>query len=233
MISLVDTWIREHVPGGSFADVGGLFKTYGEKVTTAHKHGASSVCMVDVQKEGGRLWKAFQEYAEKQGVDDCECIVADATRAKFADKVGKHDFAHCSGVIYHVPDPVGLLLNLKAITNKYLVIKSVVIPEVIQGQSDKLTLDTGALFVPALGEKQKRILAEYFRNINIKVHGINGREIPSWLGENGKPRTGPWWWLWTPEYLGSLLKTVELEIISEGYINAPRSYAFLCRVGVE
>ena len=28
-----------------------------------------------------------------------------------------------------------------------------------------MTLDTGALFVPALGEKQKRILAEYFENI--------------------------------------------------------------------
>ncbi|MFT5134025.1 MAG: hypothetical protein ACI9SC_002498 [Gammaproteobacteria bacterium] len=229
MTILVDEWIEKFVQGGSFADIGGLFRTYGEKVTCAHKFGATKLTMVDVQGQSNKMWTAFQTHALKHGVDQCESITANATNNQFVKKVGKHDFVHCAGLIYHVPDPIGLLLNLKAITNKYLIIKSVVVPESIRTKSGQLELSNGPLFIPTLNEKQRQILVEYFNKIDMKVHGINGKEIPSWLGENGKPRTGPWWWLWTPELLGQLLKTVEIEIIEEGFINPPRSYAFLCK----
>lgn len=229
-MSKVDDWIQTYSEGGSFVDIGGLFRTYGEKVTFARKSGASTVSMVDVQPEGHKLWTAFKEHAEQNGAGDCQCIVANATKPDFLEKVGEYDMVHCSGLIYHVPDPVSLLLNLKAVANRYLILKSVVVPEIIKGKSDQLKLDTGALFIPAVDDAQRQILWEYFESIKIKVHGINGQPIPSWLGKNGMPRTGPWWWLWTPAYMKHLLKAVELDVIDEAPVNAPRSYAFLCRI---
>lgn len=223
-------WIQNIVKERTFADVGGLWGTTNEMITVAIKAGCREATMIDIQPLGNSLWKKFDAHCQSLGVSDYRCLEADATAQSFADRVGFYDVVHCSGVIYHVHEPISLLLNLRKVTKEYLILTSMIVPNVIKNSEGVLSLEGGCCyFIPLLNGDQKKVATKYFEQLQLRIAHINGDPVDRWI-VNGRPRFGPWWWLLTKEYLRGVIELCEMRIIDEGYSWAGRSYSFLCQV---
>lgn len=209
-------WIDEIVKGKTFADVGGLWGTVNEKITVAAKAGASSTAMIDLTTPGSYLWEAFHKRCQEQGVSCSKSIVANVDSVDFVQEVGgKYDVVHCSGVIYHCPNPIYTISQLLKITNRYLILASTVIPSVLINSKGILKMEKGsALFVPSLNERQRRVVNYHFAKV-----GAN-EIIPSeacYLLDNDDDKYAPWWYLFTPEYVAGLLNVCNAKILDSSF----------------
>ena len=45
------------------------------------------------------------------------------------DETGTFEMVHCSGVLYHMPNPVSTILRLRSVTERYLILSSAVVPD--------------------------------------------------------------------------------------------------------
>jgi 2-polyprenyl-3-methyl-5-hydroxy-6-metoxy-1,4-benzoquinol methylase len=215
-------WIREKVKGKTFADVGGLWGTVNERVSVAEKSGASHATMIDIAKEKTDLWEKFSKRCNELNVNNYTCISADITNENDLATLEKYDVVHCSGILYHLQDPMILLNNLHTITNEYLMLGSTTIPESIA------SINNGAYFIPALNEEQKTFFKNYFREQKIDAIGINWEQDFQWYN-NRKPCFPPWWWLFTKSYVERLLMFCGFEIV-ESYESWPnKAHMFLCK----
>src|SRR5689334_17094164 len=107
--------IRKHVEGMSFVDIGGLWGTKGETVTTAVDGGASRVAMADIKEPGSVWWQRFEAHCAERGVTGYDEIQVDICAPDAPERLGKFDFVHCAGVMYHVADLFTFLGNLVAV----------------------------------------------------------------------------------------------------------------------
>ena len=121
-----DTYIRQVVAGKSFADVGGLWGTVNEKVSVAHTHGARTLSMIDVSPPDSELWSLFEERRRTLRLPAVECVSADILTLAEADPRPQFDVVHCSGVLYHMPEPMQFLRALRRITREALVLTSAI-----------------------------------------------------------------------------------------------------------
>lgn len=103
---LRDEYISRVVVGKTFADAGGLWGTVNEKVSLAREHGAASLTMRDVTVKEGDLWKKFRARMDRLGIRNYECLSADICDPQITDLVQPFDVVHCSGVLYHHPNPM-------------------------------------------------------------------------------------------------------------------------------
>ena len=119
-------WIAEHAPGRSFADIGGLFID-GATSFEAEEAGASSVTLFDV---GDREYAPgyLDEHARRDS--KVRYVQGDLHDLAFAEQVGPHDVVWCTGVLYHTPNPVHQLMQLREITRELLFLGTHTIPEV-------------------------------------------------------------------------------------------------------
>jgi SAM-dependent methyltransferase len=118
-------YMRGRVEGRSVADVGCMWKIAGGHSFLAETLGATRVVAVDT-------WKA-PEFDEARAArrSNVEFVEADATECgALAKLVGPVDLVWCFGVLYHVPDPLQLLRNLREICGEQLVLETTTIPEV-------------------------------------------------------------------------------------------------------
>lgn len=230
-MKITQRWIAELAGGRSFVDVGGLWGTTNERVSDALKAGAASAAMADIAPPDHRLWAAFDERMAGMGLTDYERISADVMAPDLPERVAARDLVHCSGVIYHMPDPMGCLRNLRAITKEHLILVSMVVPEIISNSAGTLDFrGAGTFFLPALDEHQHRVLHEYFEKAQIRVHGITGAPIPEWTDPvDGAPRFGPWWWLLTPHLVRTMVSISGFELVEDAPVVEGRSHGFLCR----
>lgn len=227
---ITQKWIKQHVRNKSFADIGGLWQTLNERVSDAAKSGASHVTMADIAPPGNKLWRDFETHLEGLGISGCNNVSADIMAPDAVERIGIHDIVHCSGVVYHMPDFIGCIRNLKALTRSHLIIVSMVVPERIETSKGTIELTGGdAIFVPGVSDLQRAILSEFFDSRGTRVHTVNGREIQGWINRDGSPRFGPWWWLFTPAFLHRALEISELRVIDEGPVVEGRSYGFRCQ----
>ena len=72
------------------------------------------------------------------GVTGYDSIVGNITDHDAPRTLGLYDVVHCSGVIYHVPDPFTMLRNLYMITNKHLILTSMVVVPPIHGKAGSI-----------------------------------------------------------------------------------------------
>src|SRR5688572_5263638 len=109
-----DRWIRDFAPGLSFADVGGLWGTVGEKASVAYKAKCRSVAMIDVMAPQSEWWEKFFVHIEAKGVPRPAITtrIANLERENFVELAGSYDYVNCSGVLYHVPNPLNVMRNL-------------------------------------------------------------------------------------------------------------------------
>ena len=211
--------VREHAQGRTFMDVGGLWGTKNELVTHALDGGARAATMADITPLGHSLWRDFQAHARERGyqTDRYRQVSVDCTSAEFPEKVGEHELVHCSGVIYHVPDPAGFYFQFRRVTGRFLIVSSMAFPRVIKTEIGRLTLpDGGALFIPGLKAKQRDILAAHMSSLGLKPQYALNLEPGAKWDKQGRPAFGPWWWVLTPAVLDRMAEAAGWRIVERG-----------------
>jgi len=193
-----DEFIGRVVRGRSFVDVGGLWGTVNERVSVAQRYGANSLAMIDVSLAGTALWSLFEERRRALKLPEVRCISGDILTL---DKttLGIHfDVAHCSGVLYHMPNPVLFLAALQRLTKQYLILTSSVTSTRIRNERGSLDIPDGAVvFIPALPPRERSILQSHWEKIATAI-GLT-TEV-EWRPDD----FGPWWWLPTVDSLKAM-----------------------------
>lgn len=222
-------WIEEVAAARTFAEVGGLWGTVNEKVTVAAKANAISTTMIDIQPENHNLWKAFYDRCKEKDVTCNQSIVANLDDPAFPDTVGRYDVVHCSGIIYHCPNPLYTVSQLAKITKKYLILASTVIPLSISNQEGTISMEDGsALSVAALTEKQKRVINEYFREVGASELFPPGSTC-SVVDNDAHSVYTPWWYLFTPKFVSGLLAACGAVTVDTSFEWQGRTAYFLAK----
>lgn len=223
-------WIAELAEGRSFVDVGGLWGTVNETVSIASKAGARSTTMADIQAMGNEWWQKFDQRCSELGVSGYDCRNIDICDPSTLSDVEKFDFVHCSGIMYHVSDPIQFIQNLMGITNEYLLISSMTIPTVIENKDGRLDSPEGsAHLVHMLPDQARKVLANYLVSKGMKEDIVSRKTPKELFHENGSVRTGPWWWIYSPETMDAMCEMCGLEIIKTNTLSN-YSHSVLCKV---
>lgn len=226
-----DEWIKRLAPGRSFMDVGGLWGTKNEKVTIALKAGATRATMADIAPLDSAMWRDFDAHCASLGISNYAKARLDITAPGDASKTLRHDVVHCSGIIYHLPDPFEILTNLRQLAGQWLILTSMVVPERIKNQAGTLDFPADhAAFVPSLTNATRKIAAEHFRAAKVSIGGITQPMDEPWLWPDGKPNFGPWWWLMSPSFLRGMIEVAGFKIEDECWSWEGLSYSFLLRI---
>ena len=230
---VADDWIRDSVLGKSFADIGGLWRTVGEKVTVAAGFGASRLTMVDHSPSGSEDWRLFRERAAGLGVRE---VCADANHDGFIQAVGEHQIVHCNGVLYHTPDPVGMLLQLASITTEVLILGTIHLGRfgqlVNKFDRDPIGELPGSVFVPGLSDAHRGIIADaYLFPDHAPARGIS--EPQGRWTTDGQIDAAVFWWLHSVPAIEAMLAVVGFaieDVIAVGPDSwEGRVIKFLCR----
>jgi hypothetical protein len=221
--------VRDAVGGKTYAEVGGLWGTVNEQVTTAGRAGARELTMIDVAPPETGLWSAFEKRCAEMGVAGVAQINGSIDDRATIDRAGSFDVVGCNGVLYHCPDPLHTLLNLRSITEETLILGTVTIPETIVTSAGTLETAAGsALPVPAMTHSQLAIVAQWLRelgDIHIQADGItNGVDWD--LADYS-----PWWWLYTRDHVAALMRMAGFEVEAVASYWEGRATYFQARAG--
>ncbi len=217
-----DDFIARVVQGKSFCDVGGLWGTVSEKVSVAHAAGARRLTMIDITPPDEELWQAFRARLDAMGIHDVECISADIT----ASVPQRFDIVHCSGVIYHVPNPLGLLTALREMTSEHLILSSAIAPAKIRNASGAISFKPGqTVFVPYLDRATFAVLQRHFNDQSITTAVGISSPAETWRVDD----YAPWWWLLTPSLIRQMLLVAQFEIVDEAAGWNGNAHVFLAR----
>ena len=223
---LRDEYVARVVKGKTFADVGGLWGTIGERVSIAHHHGAASLTMVDIQAEGNEYWQKFEARMQELGVPKYECISTDICNPNLEKLLEPFDVVHCSGVLYHHPNPMMMLVALRNITKLYLILTSVITQQVIQNEKGKYTIPpSGVIFFPALNDAERSILKVYWDKIGA-AHAHDITKIYPYTVDD----FAPWWWLPTAPALLAMCVAAGFKILDHGLVWNDDALAILLKV---
>jgi hypothetical protein len=202
-----DDFIARVVRGKSFVDVGGLWGTVSEKVSVAHSAGAAQLTMIDIAEKGNALWQSFEARMREKGIQGYKQISADILT--LSENLS-FDVVHSSGVLYHVPDPLGYLNRLQEMTREHLVLTSCYTAEEVRNAKGVLHVPAySAIYVPGLAQEERAVLAEYWGRYG-DMYGITNTYTYKMSDYS------PLWWLPTRHTLRKLAETVGFEILDEG-----------------
>lgn len=193
-----ERFVRECAPGKSFVDVGGLYGVHGEVAFAAEEAGAESVTLVDVMDpESGD----FQRRKEESN-SLVRYVQGDIEDPETIDRIGTHDIVYCCGVIYHTPNPVAQLMQLRRITREVLYLGTHTIPEVPG-------LPQACVYYPYLPEQARQAYATAHHDAERKF----GVGVPF----DDRPMHGHanFWFGITPSALRAMLRTARFEVIEE------------------
>ena len=221
-----DAFIARVVRGKSFADVGGLWGTVNEKVSVAHAAGAASLAMVDISERGDR-WTDFEARRRQLGVPDVRTVQGDIQELVETTPDLVFDVVHCSGVLYHLPEPLRLLRALRKAAREHVVFTSAVTATTIENAAGTLRIpDSAALFVPALSGTEREILRAHWEPVlGDGAHGIT-KDVPRWRIED----FGPWWWLPTPAALKAMCEAAGFRVRDQGFFWNDNAFTQLLEV---
>lgn len=121
---LTSEYLKRFVSNRSVVDIGGMWGIDGRYSFEAESAGASRVLLVDINETDGFRDRIVRDHSKVQ------FLKHDATREDLVDVIGKFEVVWCFGLLYHVPDPLGFLENLRRICTERLILESLVIPEV-------------------------------------------------------------------------------------------------------
>lgn len=186
-------FIKAVVKDRSFIDVGGLFGTVNERVSVAHAAGASKLTMLDACSADYELWRKFRARMDTLEVKNYYEVVHDISEV--SDICA--DVVNCGGVIYHHPNPMQILTNLRKMTTKHLILTSIVLP--------RLT------FVPALQPDERQLLSEHFKPV------LQGNRLIGITEQSDFQLTdyAPCWWIPDRNTLVGMLRCAGFAIMAE------------------
>lgn len=211
-------WLAESVSGRTFAEVGGLWGLVNEQISVASALGAAELTMIDVAPEGeaaGNLWEDFRVRLHEFGVPNVRCIRGNIDDPATVAEAGSFEVVHCSGVLYHCPEPLHTLRNLRSITRRTLVLGTATIPEQVTTSAGSLHVEPGsALLAPAMPHTVRAVLGDWLRENGAPyAHGINYNLDTAWDSSRSDwSPYEPWWWFFTRDYVAALLKVAGFEI---------------------
>ncbi|HJR25199.1 MAG TPA: class I SAM-dependent methyltransferase [Acidimicrobiales bacterium] len=214
-------WVREHAPGRSFADIGGLFKLVGDIAFLAEESGATQVTLFDVGDPDlitaeHPEWGWFTQKKADRG-SNVRYVQGDLEDPESPRRIGEHDLVFFSGVLYHTPNPVLQLLHLREITRELLYLSTLTIPE-IPG------FPQACVFYPYLDEAARRPYAAGYHWAG-DLLGI-GRPID----ERPMFGFGNCYWGMTPSALRAMLRVARFEVVREQRLPvAPFATELVCR----
>lgn len=115
--------IARHAPGRTFADVGCMWRVNGDYAFLAAARGATAVTGIDVNP-------ATPEFTARNAAlgNPVRFVQADLNDPAI-DAVGGFDVVFCSGVLYHVPNPVFSLTQLRRICRETLILTTASMPD--------------------------------------------------------------------------------------------------------
>jgi hypothetical protein len=208
-----EKWIAAAAAGKTFAEVGGLWGTINEQITVAARAGATATAMIDVAPSDGTdqdLWKLFRERATSLGVADTICVQGSIDDPATVRRVGSFDVVSCSGVLYHCPEPLRTLRQLRSITRETLVLGTATMPETVSGAAGTISVEPGAaLLVPAMTQSQRAVLGQWLSDVGgIHALGVNYPMQTDWSPDD----YGAWWWFFTRDYVAALLRIAGFEV---------------------
>jgi hypothetical protein len=144
----------------SFIDIGGLYLATFERVSVAHRAGARSLTLMDVEGPDCPWWAQVQERFARTGVKDCTFISGDV----LTHELPVYDIVFSSGVLYHLPSPLTYLARLRQITGEFCILTSSTIPERIAVDRRELRIPSSSMiFVPALDGEERDLIVEWYR----------------------------------------------------------------------
>lgn len=225
-----EAWITAATPGRSFADVGGLWGTVNEQISVAAAAGAASTTMIDIAPRDGSepdLWRLFAERLEALGVAPPRCIQASIDDREAVTAAGTFDVVHCSGVLYHCPQPLHTLRQLRALTGETLILGTASMPECVENAAGSVAVASGgALLVPALSYGQRSVLGQWLRENGVSMAiGVNHPIDSDWAVDD----YSAWWWFFTPDHVAGLLQVAGFEVLDIASYWNGRATFFLAR----
>lgn len=196
--------IGAHAPGRRFADVGCMWHVHGAYAFHAAAHGAAEVIGVDVEP-------ATPEFTAENAArgNPIRFVQADVNDPGLLDRVGPCEVVFCSGVLYHVPNPVLTLERLRSLCRGTLILSSATIAEQVAPQS--------AVFLPYLDERARRAL-------QYATHGVKiGMDTPF----DPQASYANWFWGFAPSCVEAMARTAGFEVL-ERY-RYRRALCLVCR----
>jgi SAM-dependent methyltransferase len=176
--------VREYAPGRSFLDVGCMWSVHGAVAFEAEAAGATAVTGIDVMS-------ATPEYEaeHRRRGSAMRFVHGDLHDTEVLSEAGTHDVVWCSGVIYHVPNPVETLQRLRSVCGEWLLLASEILPDVpgVPG---------ACVLYPALDDADR---LAYRRITRGNAVGVTSRFDPDAGYAN-------WFWGITPSALDGLLR---------------------------
>jgi SAM-dependent methyltransferase len=116
--------IARYVPGRTFVDVGCMWRVHGAYSFFASASGAAAVTGID-------LAPATPEFTQRNAElgEPVRFARGDLNDPKIDEWAGVFDVVFCSGVLYHVPNPVFSLSQLRRVCRETLILTSATLPE--------------------------------------------------------------------------------------------------------
>jgi hypothetical protein len=201
--------VTQHAKGHSFLDMGGLWGTKGEMVTSAAKGGASSLAIGDIMQPGTEWWRKMDAHLASHGIENYGQHQLDLMDRSSVQSVNsRFDFVHCSGILYHVVDVFECVANLLSMTDRYLLLGSVVVPEEVLGFD-------GALCAAAAAPEQSARVNDWLADAGLKARGVS--VAADYVDpQTYRPLNGPWWWLFTAPFMSRMMQSFNVKIVMEG-----------------
>jgi hypothetical protein len=220
----IDRWISDVVPGRTFVDIGGIgMNSTNERVTFAAQAGAARVAMADIRPFGFHEWVTFDRAMETAGLTTVDRYdQVDITSTTLRDRLPAFDVVHCTGIFYHLPNPVETLRTLDRVVGDRLIINTVTVPERIENEEGRLDFAGNvALFLPGIDARERAILgAHYQRKFGWSINdvappldGQAGAKMP--YIADGQFSCWPYWWLMSDACFRSLLRLMRYRIDAE------------------
>jgi SAM-dependent methyltransferase len=182
--------IERLAPGRSFVDVGCMWNVDGAYAFHALDQGAVGVTGIDVM---GATDHFHAENARRGS--RVTFVQADINDPTLPARLGKVDVVFCSGVLYHMPNPLTTLEQLRALCGRTLILGSATIPE--------LHIPQVAVYYPFLDARFHRTLV---RRTDHTKFGLDTAFRHDWRYAN-------WFWGLTPSCVRAMLATTGFDTL--------------------
>jgi 2-polyprenyl-3-methyl-5-hydroxy-6-metoxy-1,4-benzoquinol methylase len=175
------TLIARHAPGRTFVDVGCMWNVDGDYAFVAAQSGAAAVTGIDVAP----ATEAFLRRNAELGAP-VRFLRGDLNDPAIEEWAGTFDVVFCSGVLYHVPNPVHSLSQLRRLCRETLILATASMPE--------RDLPATAVLLTGLDDAARAEVAFASRH---RKAGLDTRFEPDRGYAN-------WVWLPTPSCVGAM-----------------------------
>jgi SAM-dependent methyltransferase len=198
--------IERHASGRGFADVGCMWRINGAHLFHALERGASPVIGVDV------MTPTPEFLAGNAAVGDrVRYVQGDINDPALPGRIGPVDVVLCTGLLYHAPNPLQTLAQLRRLCRETLIIGSITLPERRPRQA--------AYFLPYLPPGERHALRLWPTTPALQI----GFTSPF----TGVADYANWFWALTPSCLTAMTRAAGFTVIERQ--DAFRATRLVCR----